>query len=110
MTALFRILLDEGVPESLRHRFSSEFAVETVRFRGWSGKRNGDLISAAEPHFDVLITVDKKMRYQQNVSVRDLRVVVLDAKGTTVDDLTPLLPNAEQSIRTAEPGQVIVVR
>ncbi len=52
-----RILLDEGVPEKLRGEFSEAFVVETVRYRGWTGMRNGDLLRAAEASFDARVTV-----------------------------------------------------
>jgi len=104
-----RVLLDEGVPEKLRGAFSEAFVVETVRYRGWTGLKNGALLRAAEQDFDVLVTVDKRLRYQQNVAERDIAVVVLDAVGTTYADLIPLLPAAEAALRGAMPGQVILV-
>ncbi|MDT7857047.1 hypothetical protein RQM47_10380 [Rubrivirga sp. S365] len=59
-----RVLLDEGVPARLRLAFSGGFAVGTVQFRGWAGRRNGDLLRAASASFDALVTVDKQMRHQ----------------------------------------------
>ncbi len=103
------ILLDEGVPEKLRGEFSSAFVVETVRYRGWAGKRNGELLALAETDFDALLTVDKRLRFQQNVAGRSIAVVVLDAIGTKFSDLLPLLPEAEEALRHANPGDVIVV-
>ena len=70
MTERRRVLLDEGVPEKLRHEFSDVFIVETVRHRGWAGKRNGELLRLAEEYFDVLVTVDKRLRHQQNMAGR----------------------------------------
>lgn len=97
-----RVLLDEGVPEALRLAFSDRVEVVTVRFAGFVGMRNGDLIRAAEAEFDVLVTVDKRLRYQQNVPARSIAVVVLDAGGTKADDLRPLVARAE----AANPGRV----
>ena len=105
----FRVLLDEGVPEALRHAFSARVEVATVRFCGFVGMRNGDLIRAAEPMFDVLVTVDKRLRYQQNIPARSIAVVVLDAGGTTVAHLRPLVASAEAAILGAAPGDVVVV-
>ena len=104
-----RVLLDEGVPEKLRGAFSEAFDVETVRYRGWTGLKNGVLLRAAEVDFDALVTVDKKLRHQQNVGARSISVVVLDAEGTTYAALVPLIPGAEAALRRATPGTVTVV-
>lgn len=71
--------------------------------------KNGKLLRAAEADFDVLVTVDKGLRHQQNVGAHDIAVVVLDAGGTTFADLLPLVPAAESAIRESEPGAVVVV-
>ncbi len=109
MAEPIRVLLDEGVPEKLRGAFSAAFHVETVRYRTWAGLKNGELLRAAERDFDALVTVDKRLRYQQNVGARDIAVVVLDAPGTTYADLLPLVPAAEVALREVSPGHVIVV-
>ncbi len=109
MAEPLRVLLDEGVPEKLRTAFSEGFTVETVRYRGWTGTRNGDLLRAAEAAFDALVTVDKRLRHQQNVSARSIAVIVLDVTGTKFTDLLPLVPAAELALHRAQPGEVIVV-
>ena len=62
-----RVLLDENVDRKLRRSFDLEHDVVTVRERGWSGKKNGDLLSSAAREFDVLFTLDANMRHQQNL-------------------------------------------
>lgn len=109
MPETVRALLDESIPERLRAAFSSALTVETVRYCGWVGLKNGNLLRAAEEAFDVFVTVDKGLRYQQNVGDRALAVVVLDAGGTTFADLLPLVPKAEAAILEAKPGTVSVV-
>lgn len=71
-----RILFDQGVPVPLR-RFLAEHSVETAYERGWSGLSNGDLITAAETAFEVFITTDQNLRYQQNLAGRRLAILVL---------------------------------
>lgn len=93
-----RVLLDEGVPEKPRVEFSESILTETVRFRGWAGKRNGDLLRIAERTFDGLVTADKRLRYQQNLSTRSIAVLVLDADGIKFSDLLPLVPTAEAAL------------
>ena len=101
-----RVLLDEGIPHQLRGAFSPAFAVETTQYRGWAGLKNGQLLRAAAPFFDALVTVDKGVRHQQNMTEH---AVVLRASGTTFADLLPLLPAAESALLRAVPGSVTVI-
>lgn len=72
-----RVLFDEGTPDPLRHALL-EHIVETARERDWSGLRNGDLMAAAEAAgFDVFVTTDQQIKYQQSLSMRRFAVVVL---------------------------------
>ena len=72
-----RILLDEGVPIGVR-RLIRDADVQTVAEIGWAGLTNGDLINAAEGvAFDVIVTCDQSMRYQQNLTDRRVAIVVL---------------------------------
>jgi hypothetical protein len=69
-----RILFDQGTPAPLRN-FLANHVVKTAAEQGWSNLNNGDLLNAAEPLFDLLITTDKNLRYQQNL--KELRIAVL---------------------------------
>ncbi len=71
-----RILFDQGTPAPLRHAFSGH-DVSTAFEMGWSNLQNGDLLAAAEQKFDALVTTDKNLRYQQNLSGRRLAILVL---------------------------------
>jgi hypothetical protein len=71
------ILLDHSTPAPLRYALTGHIVVEAVE-RGWERLINGDLLNAAEASgFDVLITADKNIRYQQNLSARKISLVVL---------------------------------
>ncbi len=72
-----RILFDQGVPVPLRNAFAGVARVETVFERGWSTVQNGALILRAQSAFDVFVTTDKNLRYQQNLTERSLAIVVL---------------------------------
>lgn len=73
-----RILLDEGVPVGVR-RYIEGFSVEIVAEIGWAGLANGDLIAAADlAGFEIMITADKNLVYQQNLTSRKLALVVLE--------------------------------
>ena len=72
-----RVLLDQGTPAPLRHGLPLH-GVETTHERGWSTLRNGDLLQAAEnAGFDVVITTDQNLQYQQNLAERRIAIVVL---------------------------------
>ncbi|HEV3343438.1 MAG TPA: hypothetical protein VG125_23905, partial [Pirellulales bacterium] len=71
-----RILFDQGTPVPLR-RVLTAHTVATAYEMGWSSLANGDLLDAAEAQFDVLVTTDQNLRYQQNLSGRRLAVLVL---------------------------------
>ena len=74
---MVRVLLDEDVPIRLRLHFPEEMTVETVEYRSWKGLENGALLRAAQDHFDVLVTLDDSISYQQPLQQFDLAVVVL---------------------------------
>ena len=72
-----KILFDHCAPAPLR-RHLQPHSVETAAERGWEKKKNGDLLSAAEADgFDCMITTDKNLRYQQNLSARKIAIVLL---------------------------------
>ncbi len=72
-----RILFDQGTPLPLR-RVLSAHSVETAWQRGWSEISNGELLTAAESAgFDVFITTDQNLRYQQHLSARRIAILVL---------------------------------
>jgi hypothetical protein len=71
------VLFDNGTPRGLA-AFLTGHKVEEARLHGWEELENGDLIEAAETAgFDVLVTTDKNIRYQQNLKTRRIALVVL---------------------------------
>jgi hypothetical protein len=71
-----RILFDQGTPAPLRGALSGH-QVATVYELGWSTLSNGELLKKAEGAFDLLITTDQNLRYQQNLAGRQLAILVL---------------------------------
>lgn len=72
-----RVLFDQGTPAPLRHLLSSH-SVSTAYELGWTTLRNGELLQAAElKKFDVFITTDRNLKYQQNLSARQISILVL---------------------------------
>ena len=72
-----KILFDQGVPVPLR-AYLNNHSVTTAYERGWSTLRNGDLLSAAETEgFEIFVTTDQNLRYEQNISQRSIAVLIL---------------------------------
>src|SRR6187401_681794 len=71
-----KILFDQGTPSPLR-RVLKQHNVSTAHEMGWGELDNGDLLTAAESEFDVLVTTDKNLRYQQKLASRRLAVLIL---------------------------------
>lgn len=104
-----KILFDHCVAKPLR-KYLPNHEVKTTREMRWEGLKNGALLAKAEEAgFDLLLTVDQNLRYQQNLSGRAIAVIVLIADGITVDDLRPLLPTLENTLLIIQPGQVYEV-
>lgn len=103
-----RILLDENIPRKLKHAFPG-YVVSTVPGMGWSGISNGELLTKAEGVFDVLVTFDKSIQYQQNFTDRRLILVTLIAIHNKIQYLLPLIPDVLATLQNAQPGQVINV-
>jgi len=104
-----RVLLDESLPRTLAGHLSSVVA-ETVCDRGWSGLKNGELLQRASESFDVFLTADQNLPYQQNLTGYGIRVVILAAVTNRVIDLVPLLARALRVAELLDVGQVQVVR
>jgi hypothetical protein len=73
---------------------------------GWAGKENGELLRVAEAELDVLITVDRKLKYQQSVVGRNIAVVVLVARRNKIEFLRPLVPQLELTLGAINPGEL----
>jgi len=71
-----KILFDQGTPAPLRYELSGH-SVSTASEMGWSNLDNGDLLSEAEKAFDLLITTDQNLKYQQNLAGRRISILVL---------------------------------
>jgi predicted nuclease of predicted toxin-antitoxin system len=101
-----RILLDEQLPRQLARRLSGHYA-RTVRQCGWAGLRNGELLLRATANsFDVLLTADQNLAYQQNLAGSPFRVVVLVARSNRLEDLLPLVPATLDALQDIRPGEV----
>jgi predicted nuclease of predicted toxin-antitoxin system len=97
-----RILLDESIPARLGALLVGH-DTQSVQKRGWSGLKNGKLLAQAALEFDVLLTADKGIEYQQNLSALPVAVVILQAKTNRLDDLARLVPTLLAALQELPP-------
>ncbi len=99
-----KVLLDESVPRLVKTRLT-EFSITTVQEMGWSGMKNGELLAIAAKQFDVFITADKQLQYQQNLSKSQLSFIVLPTNQVPV--VITLLPALQKAIKEIQKGTFI---
>lgn len=104
-----RVLLDEQLPRQLAPELTGH-EVRTVHQQGLAGLTKGELLRrATEEGFEVLVTADQNLQFQQNLARSRLRVVVLVAPSNALEDLLPLVPSILGAIPKSRPGQVVRV-
>ena len=104
-----RILIDECIDERFRTALPGHDC-ETVRYAGLAGLKNGDLLRAAEgARFEVFVTVDQGIEYQQNLRDRKLAIIVLRAKTNRLKDLLRLVPACLSHLESIRAGQIVTV-
>lgn len=101
-----RVLLDECLPRHLKLSLEGH-EVRTVPEAGWASKENGDLLSLAAAEFDVFVTVDRNLTFQQNPTGLKIAVIVLVARGNRLIDLLPLVPVLREALDMIDRGQVV---
>ena len=105
-----KLLLDECLPVDLRHNFSGH-ETHTAEWAGLKGKKNGELLDAAEiAGYDVLLTMDQGFAHQQNLAGRKIALLILVAPSNQIEDLAPLAPAALAALGDIEPGSVVRVK
>jgi len=103
-----RLLLDECVVRKLKRDLAGH-DVSTVVEAGYGGLRNGVLLRAASENFDVLITVDRNIPFQENVGSLQIAVLRIMSRGITYADLKPLVPEVLAALSTIKPGELLRV-
>ncbi|NJK54427.1 MAG: DUF5615 family PIN-like protein [Leptolyngbyaceae cyanobacterium SU_3_3] len=103
-----RILLDECIDRRLARDFAG-YEVKTVPQMGWAGIKDGQLLVLAEAEFDVFITVDRNLSFQQNLPQFDIAVIVLQSPSNRLADLKPLAPAVLAMLPTVVKGQATTV-
>lgn len=101
-----RILLDECIDHKLRYSLSGHDC-QSARYAGFAGLENGELLAKGEEAgFEVLLTVDRGLEYEQNVSGRKIALVILIAKSVRLKDLESLVPACLAQLKSIQSGHV----
>lgn len=96
------------MPRQLRRELP-DFVIRTVQEERWDGFKNGALLRQASPSFDVLLTADQRLRYQQNVSQFAIGVVVVETYDTRLRNLRRFLPEIREALTNVGRGEIIVI-
>jgi predicted nuclease of predicted toxin-antitoxin system len=101
-----RVLIDECLDWRLSRALTEHRCMSVHQMR-WGGLTNGMLLQKAEKDFDVFLTADTNLRFQQNLTQFSIAVVVLEARSTRLIDTARLMPQVLNALRTIQPGQVV---
>jgi hypothetical protein len=102
-----RILLDEGVPVGVRPHLQG-FSVDTAAEVGWAGLVNGALIAAAEQAgYEIMVTCDQNIRYQQNLAKRQIALVVLETNNWVT--IRAAVGTVTAAVNSAQPGSYVSI-
>lgn len=100
------ILLDECTPRIVKKRLP-HFTIRTVQDMGWAGIKNGALLKLAEAQFEVFITTDKNLRYQQNLAKRTIAFILLPTNQVPI--VAALVPEIEAALNKIQIGDFIEI-
>jgi len=103
-----RILLDESLPRKLALALIGH-EVESVQNRGWAGLKNGVLLRTASQDFEVFLTGDQNLEFQQNPATLPISVIILVALINRIETLAPLVPGVLDVLKTIRSGQLVRV-
>jgi predicted nuclease of predicted toxin-antitoxin system len=101
-----KILIDENLPRKIT-AYLVGHECRTVAECGWSGRKNGELLALADTEFDVLLTLDKNLPFQQDLGPVRIAILILRARSSRIQDLLPIIPDCLAVLRSIRPGQVV---
>lgn len=100
-----RVLLDEQLPDQLTVELIGH-EVRSVGQMGWKGLANGALLTRASAQFDALLSMDRNMPVQQDISRYALGLVLIRATSNRIETLRPLIPDIQRALAAVRPGTV----
>ena len=103
-----KVLLNENLLLKVAARLVGH-ECRTAVVCGWSGKKNGDLLAPADKQFDVLLTLDKNLPYQQTLDTKRIAVMIVRAQSNRIQDLLLVVPECLGALAAIQPRQVVRV-
>jgi hypothetical protein len=103
-----KVLIDECIDWRLSRELVPHRAVSVAKM-GWSGLKNGKLLRQAQGEFDVFVTVDRNLSFQQHVVSFDIGVIVITAKSNRLQELLPSVPRLLKAIASVASGEVLFI-
>ena len=100
-----KIFLDECIDWRLARDIVGH-EVKTARQMGWTAIKNGDLLALVSEQFDVFVTVDRNLSFQQNLASLSIAVIILEAQTNRLADLKALIPHLLTAIKSAQRGRL----
>ena len=97
-----KIIIDECVPSIVKKGLPQR-QINTVQEMGWAGIKNGELLKLTDDQFEIFITSDKNLRYQQNPTERKVTIILLPSNQVPVIKI--LLPKIDETIRLVQPSE-----
>ena len=104
-----RVLLDECLPRRLKQEVDAD-VVRTVPEMGWASTKNGALLRLAAQDFDIFLTNDQNIEHQQNLKLFDLAIIVLVARTNDIEDLKPLMPEANEALESIRSREIRYIK
>ena len=104
----YKVLLDECIDRRLAKEITGH-DVYTSPEMGWAGLKNGELLTNAEKDFDVFLTADRNLAFQQNLPQFKIAVLVLHGRSNRLSDLLPLVPKILEALSNLQPGKAMTI-
>jgi hypothetical protein len=105
-----KVLLDENLPVKLKYRLQNVCEIYTVYDKGWNALENGELINAMQGDgFDYLITSDKNLQYQQNLTNYSMGFIVLNVPDNNYETILPLVPEIKNVLTVGAKEKLIII-
>jgi hypothetical protein len=106
---LRRVLLDENLPRKLRRELTG-FSVRTVQEESWTSYANGELLGRAQDGFDVLLTADRRLQFQQNLSRFNIGIVVILTVDLRYRTIRVAIDPIRAALAAVKPGELLQVQ
>ena len=107
---MYKVLLDENLPIKIKYRLKDVCEIYTVKDKNWNSLENGNLIGAMQKdNFDFLITSDKNLQYQQNLSKYSIGFIILDVRDNNYETVLPLIAPIKKHLPPPDKAKLVTI-